>query len=51
MGIEKTIIKSDPNVIGNFMDSFTSANTSKFLNNKLTEIADRIYTESVEHRK
>ena len=33
------------------MDSFTSQNSSKFLNLKMTEISQRIYQESIEHRK
>jgi hypothetical protein len=49
--VEKSTIKSDPEVISNFMDSFTSANTSRYLNSKFTEIAQRIYQESIRHRK
>lgn len=49
-GIEKNTIKSDPKVLGASLDSFTSANTSKFMNTKFSEIAERIYRESVSNR-
>ena len=51
VGISKSTTKSDPNVIGNIMDTFTSAKSAKFVNKKLTEIANRIYEESVKNRK
>lgn len=36
VGIKKSTVKSDENVIGKLMDSFTSANTSKYLNSKFS---------------
>ena len=47
----KTTTKSDNDVIGNFMDSFTSVNTSRYINTKMTEINQRIYEESILNRK
>ena len=51
MGIRKTTTKSDEDVIGNFMDSFTSVNTSRYINTKMTEINQRVYSESILNRK
>jgi hypothetical protein len=33
------------------MDSFTSPNTAKYLNTKISEIAERIYKESIALRQ
>ena len=43
--------KSDPNVIGRSLDSYTTVNASKYINKKMTEISSRIYEESILHRK
>jgi len=36
LGIKKTVLKSDDNLIGTGLDNFTSASTSKYLNQKLS---------------
>ena len=49
--MEKSIAKSDPHVIGRAMDSYTTVNSSKYINKKMTEISSRIYEESILNRK
>jgi hypothetical protein len=50
LGIVKTSVKSDENLSGVNLDSFTSANTSKYLNQKFTEINERLYQEAINNR-
>lgn len=33
------------------MDAFTSVNTARYLNQKVSELTDTIYQESIAHRK
>jgi aryl carrier-like protein len=51
LGITKVTTKSQENLIGAGLDSFTSANTSKYLNQKLTEINQRLHEFSVLNRQ
>ncbi len=43
LGIRKTTTKSHEDLIGAGLDNFTSANTSKYLNQKMTEINQRLH--------
>ena len=47
LGIKKITTKSHENLIGTGLDSFTSAKTSKYFNQKLTEINQRLHEFSV----
>lgn len=47
LGIRKITTKSHENLIGTGLDNFTSAKTSKYLNQKLTEINQRLHEFSV----
>lgn len=47
IGIKKITTKSHENLIGTGLDSFTSAKTSKYLNQKLTEINQRLHEFSI----
>jgi ClpP class serine protease len=51
LGITKVVTKSHDNLIGAGMDSFSSANTSKYFNQKLTEINERMHEFSVANRQ
>lgn len=51
LGISKVVAKSHDNLIGAGMDNFSSANTSKYFNQKLTEINQRMHEFSVANRK